>query len=849
MKRLLCAGSMLALVGAASAADATTWYVSNVANNGYALGVDTNACTAVATPCLTIQGAMAKSSAGDTITVNPTGTPYAETSGSGYLSFAHVNLTLRTDPNYVVSVGKALLRSTASGSRILNVPNSGDAVQNLVLDGANTTGSGAVSVQSGVSFSMSGVDFKNMGSGTTLAISQAANSAVVLDKVTLTAANGNTTGATLLAPGTNAGTSLTLTGSTVSGVYAAVNPGGHNGTTLIRLGASADGTRNTLSNLTYGVIWPSGASSPVTNANVDIEATDFSGTFTEAIGGQASYLDTVTSLTIKTNSFANASYPAIQLMGSAGSYGAVNVQYNQYSGSNAFLYSAGTGLSNSQIKFNTITQTAATADPISILAGWSGVEVGANTIITDQGAGTNTGHAIAIGPDGQTNMAANTAAATTTVSLGDVSSDAYIDQPVAVTIQNGSQIASSFSFKLSAQGAPTGTISAYLAADNAGVAGSTIETSDLSGITLGTFSASQITSTPTWFQFWLPAHAVLATGTYHLVLAYSGTPDPANYVKLAANGSAANVNHAADGASWSAGSASALYLLQQAAFDIVDPLVHDNIITISTTGQTGVHDIALFGTLGGKMYRNQTYGGSIGLIAKLADGSVGGHPLLAYDNLIFQGNSTNNRQAIRDKGARGFGVYQNTVVLNGDGAGAGVTADNDFDPNNTPQFAGQPSQGFASRNNVIYSTAGVAGGAYLYVLGSTTGSPGSIKVINPTLDYDLIFPGTNIGVLADIRTGSQFGVATLAAMQALGLGLHDKVADPLLANAVAPTRSTDFAPAFNSPAAGMGATMLSIVLADFNGTAFTAKPAVGAINLPSRLVGGRVYANGRALIN
>jgi hypothetical protein len=847
MKRLLASGAGLAaLLLAASAASAATYYVSNAANNGYALGVDTNACTSISAPCLTIAGAMSKTAAGDTITVNPSGTPYAESSGSGYLAFGRANLTLRTDPAYVASVGKAVLRSNPSGSRILNAPYSGDAVQNFVLDGTNTTGSGAVSVQTGVSaFTLTGVDFKNLIAFAT-AITQVGGTAIFLDKVTLTSANGNATSTNLVSPA-NAGVSMTLTGVTVSGVNAAVYPAGHNSTTLIRLGASADGTRNSLSNLAYGVVWPTGAG--VVNANVDIEATDFSGTFTSAIGGQSSPTEAVTALTIKNNAFLSAAYPAIKTTGAAGSYASVLIAYNQYTGSNSFLASNGTGLANAEIEYNTITTSSATADPILFNAGWSGIEIQHNILTTDQGAGSNTGHAIAVGPDGQSNMVVNTASATTTLAFGDTASDAYIDQPAAVTIGGGSAIPSSFSFKLSAVGSPAGTITAYLAADNGGGgAGSTIEASDLSGITLGTFSASLITSTPTWFQFWLPAHSTLTTGTYHLVLAYGGAPDPSNYVKLAANTATTSANRSSDGSTWTSSGASALYLLQNLAFDIVDPLVHDNTVVSTTPGATGLHDIALFGTLGGKVYRNQTYGGSIGVISKLSDGSVGGHPLLAYDNLIFQANSTNSRQGLRDKGSRAFKAYQNTVVLNGDGTAAALTVDNDYDTINTPQYSGQPSQNFTSGNNILYATAASAASS-LYVLGGPAGAAAAVRVVNPTLNYDLIYLGTNYQALADIRTGTSVNYATLTAMQGVGFGLNSKVGDPRLFNEVSAARPSDFVPAYNSPAAGLGSNLVSIVPADFNGTAFTAKPTVGAINLLSRLQGGVTYANSRPLLN
>src|SRR5579872_746335 len=75
----------------------TTYYVSNSADNGYAVGSDANTTTQAknkATAWLTLNHARATASSGDTIIVN-SGT-YVESSGAGYL-WLTTPLTYSTD--------------------------------------------------------------------------------------------------------------------------------------------------------------------------------------------------------------------------------------------------------------------------------------------------------------------------------------------------------------------------------------------------------------------------------------------------------------------------------------------------------------------------------------------------------------------------------------------------------------------------------------------------------------------------------------------------------------------------------------------------------------------------------
>ena len=842
MKRLLCAASAAVLALALpAAAGAATWYVSNVANNGYALGVDTNNCTAVGTPCLTINGAHGKASAGDTIIVNPSGTCYSENSGSSYLAVTKA-LTIEGDPSLLASQGKYCLQGTST-TRTLNVQASATFINTAIDANAGGKSSALVVVQAAASTAaFSNVDIKNLTS-TNYAFLQNGATTLILDKVSMTAANGNasTTGFVNVF---TAGLTVNATGVNLSGIANGIVSTAHVATGGITVGASADGTRSSFANVATPIYYPYGGVQTL----VDIESADFSGTETQAIYGGNSGAESVATFKVKSCNFTQTG-PSIEVNGASGAYGSMEISYNVHNSPAAFIQANGMGFGNANVHHNTVTQTGATADPFLINGGTSGIAFANNKVTTDRGAGSNTGHVFQIGSDGQSTFSSNTAAATTTLKLGDQASDAFVYQPVTASV-GGSAIPSSFSFQLSRVGSPTGTITAYLYSNNSGVPGSVLDTSDLTGVTLGSFSAASLTGTPTWYQFWLPDHPTITTGTYHVVLKYSGSGDASDYVALQANASGTAAGSSSNGTSWTAGSNAALFQFQYANFDLIEPVLHDNVVTITTTGTTGVHNYFCGGTLGCKMYNNQAYGGSISYIFKLTDGSNGSYPAIAFDNLAFQGNSTNGgRQLFRDKGARSATWYQNSAVMSGNGLSNVMTADNDYDPTNTPQYSGQPSQNGVFKNNILYGV-NASGAAYIYVLGNATDTAGSVKVVNPTLNNNAVYFDGTVTPMNDIRSGVGTNVTTWAGVQALGFETNGVNADPKLSNEANPTKLPDFTPVSNSPAGGAGSPAVTVTVpSDFNGTSFLAPPDDGAVNRLRRTYGNRGYATNRVTVN
>jgi hypothetical protein len=824
-----------------------TWYVSNAASNGYGLGNDTTGNGTMATPYLTINKANLVASNGDTVVINPSGSPYSEDSGSGYLNVTH-NITIETDQLLVGTFGKISLRSTA-GSRMINVSSTGMTLIDVKIDGTTNTGSpNFVTTQSsGAPCFFTRVDWINCAAGT--AFLQTANSIVTFDKCTATTVNGNASSFKMCAP-FNGGISTTFLGCTYSGIGGVWNQGGNFATTLIKFGASGDGTRNTITNIATFLTWPPSG----TQTRIDVQYCDFSGTGTTGIGAGSSATETITTFVCDNCTWASSiTYNAIQFYGTTSSIGSITIgASNVFNGKASYVVSSGMGFANATV-LGTVSNSSATADPINISSGGSGIQIGgldANrnpllNITSDWGAGLSGGHMIIVGVDGQGTIV-NNLTASSTVNFGDLSTDIWLYQPVTVpTAFTSHNISSSFRIKMKiGAGSPTGVITGYLYSDNAGVPGTLLATSDT------VVNANTLTSTATWYEFWFNTHPTIAPNTkYHVVISKAAA-DPSNYVAIITSSTATVGGTSANGTVWTPGSFTTLFQLMYGAFEIVDPVISGVKITSTTTGATGVHMAMLGATLGGRILDVQPYGGAISFIGKLADGSNSSHPLVIGPNVGFQANSTNSaRSTLRDKGCRNMKFYQNTCVCNGDGTSGPVQIDQDFESTNTPQYNSQPSLNNICENNIYYGQNASAQ-AYIYVLGNTqTTGP---RVVNPTINNDLIFLGTNFKAMDDVRSGSGTVYNGLADIQGIGFDINGASGDPLLANETNPSQPSDFLPASNSPAKAIGVNTNGGAATDFNGNAFAFTPDAGAFSFTTYYAGlgiTRGYYNSNTGVN
>lgn len=271
-------GAHLILIGClVFPAHAASWYVSNAVTNGYALGSDSNDGNSTSTPFLTIARAASAASDGDSIIVNPTGTPYEETSGSlGYL-VVDKPLTLQTDPS-LLNVGKAVVTPGAGADRPLQLAVAGVVLQDIVIDAnATPTLTQGVLVQGtvGALITLRGCDFKNFPPGAEFCISlEMTNGSLLLDRCSATGANGVSSAIPLVAaPDGFLGGSVFLFGCTVSGIEGVfMQTGVAAAPFTLTCDSAPDGTRNTFANLAHCVTWglaPAGSSITINNADLD----------------------------------------------------------------------------------------------------------------------------------------------------------------------------------------------------------------------------------------------------------------------------------------------------------------------------------------------------------------------------------------------------------------------------------------------------------------------------------------------------------------------------------------------------------------------------------------------------
>ncbi|HEV2354063.1 MAG TPA: hypothetical protein VGR89_07460, partial [Puia sp.] len=250
--------------------EAGTWYVSNTTANGYGTGSDANEGTTTASPFLTIDYAVRRAAAGDEISVNPSGTPYEESSGNVGCLVLDKKVILQTDPS-LRDVGKAGIRPVAGAVAPMQIAADGILLQDLVIDANNSsTLIQGLSLQSDViSIALRRCDFVNFPASAGFCMSTSiTNGQILLERCSAARENGVSSAVRFLSPPDTApNVSITLLGCTISGIEGvflqsglAPEPFG------LTCDQAQDGTRNTFSNLSYCITW--GACAPGTAITV-----------------------------------------------------------------------------------------------------------------------------------------------------------------------------------------------------------------------------------------------------------------------------------------------------------------------------------------------------------------------------------------------------------------------------------------------------------------------------------------------------------------------------------------------------------------------------------------------------
>ena len=835
--------------GAASA----TIYVSNAASNGYGLGNDSTGTGTKAAPYLTIVKGLSVASSSQIVVVNPSGTTYVESGGSGYCS---VNYGLEGDPAYLPSV-PTIQTSSSSYAVVDNSTSLNVTIANLIIDCQSGSSKNAITTFAN-SATISNVTFYNVAyeeGGVKLSTSSSGTQSVSLDKCNMTSANGNNAVAYMVyygGSGTSSNASITVTGSYCYGVGCFVE--GTTGTPApslhaLTFGTSTDGTRNTVSNCAYGVRF---GTTGATISTFTCAGTDFINITNNTISAYATdYTTTVTTLSIQNCSFSSGGTTQYDIYLNH-SMGTGNVSYNKFTGNHYNLYGYNVNsCSNMTVTHNYFnTQSMSGATNLALAPCGPNLVVANNTFISD-GA-----HCIEIGADTPpASSASNTAASTGTFNLGDTASDNYLDNPFVWGNSNdGGQLTCGWvSFPLSKVGSPTGTLQAYLYSNNAGVPGTLLATSVNSypASVIGSNSLSQ----PTTIRFRFENQPQMSyTGTFHVVLTYTGTNDGSNYVTIGTNtpastsngASVGTLNTSSNGTSWTAQTGKAIqYTLTVLNLECVKPQVYGNIIQ-GTGGSVGTHMIIVGSTDGASVYDNYLYGADICLIFKYGDGSV--YPLLAYDNICwtYGGTVSYGGFGLYDKGSLDANYLHNTVVCNGQYS-YGIYLINDY-ATTAGNYNGTPSRNAVVENNVVYVYSG-----NVYGIGGepSSGAGGyDYQIVNPTINNNDVYLVSgywgryNLG-----QSETNTSLSSFASVQGLGYETTGLNVDPLLTAETSPVNVASFIPLGGSPILGEGLNLTATVATDYLGrTQLAAYPTIGALCPNTRTIAPRTGTSARVLV-
>ncbi len=812
---------LASIVLIANSAFATDYYVSNLAVNGtYVLGSDANSGLTPALAKLTITAAIAAASASDRIYINPTGTSYSEnSSGLNYLQINKASLTIETDPTYVNSVGKATITSPIAGTRTINLNETGIILRNVRVDNAAQTRN-AVFCQSFATHTIVGVDFYNLGANA-VAITAQNNNAynISIDKCSLLAANGNAAGSKLhQITGTLGGMATTIKGSmsdTTGGLFVA--GAGFGGTVTIE--KSSDGTRNSISNATIGI---QNLSTNVATT-FSIKDTDFIACPT-AIGDGGTGSATLANLVVNNNRFSglDGSLTAGDLV-FISTISDGEIAYNEFRGAHRNIVMSSAAIAGLLIHDNvaSVTGMGTGMTHFSLSRGGAGIELYNNRITSDTDS-----RLIALGGEGYASMVTNSGGSLSgDQPLGDVAGDTYIAQtftyPVNTTALFGRYLGA-FDIGLKKTGSPTGTVTAYLYTNNAGAPGTLVATSAY------TLTSSLLTTSYQQVRFWFNSRTQLSFSTqYWIVLKYNGTIDGSNYVNIQRYTAGTAGQKSTDGLSWGATANAHGFTVRQINLEMTQPKVYSN--ELRATSASGItHVIILNGTDGGLIYNNQIYGGAIGTLFKVCDGSV--QTLMSYNNLISFTNSGDGA-ALHDKGSNNAFFYNNTVAVYS-GNNKALYLEGDW---NSGYLNGTPTQSPTVKNNLFASLT--SSGGSIVQLG--TDQALDYTCINPTLDYN-VYGGISSKTFAKVNLGRAATLTTYTTLPqfrtAVGGDANSLGVDPTLKNSDVldpPSEPAEFVPVYSSAGVGDG-VYLSNVLTDYFGNTRPLVPSIGALELYAR---------------
>jgi hypothetical protein len=799
---------------------ANTWYVSNAAQtvgpNTYIVGTDgAGHGTSPGNPTLTINGAIALMSAGDTIIVNggPTiGSPniYPENSGSGYLalptSFAYI---LTGDTNGL----RPVIRPTATNGRCTSYVNNTHSQQLTWLSLDGNGGSGTLAAgHAETLLTFTQCNFQN-GSGIGIACGNNSGT-ITADRCTFAS---TLTGTYAIEVGITGNSNILSKGSSFLNTGTAFGTGSGPALASLHLTIGGDGT-------TQGVLNQGSNNSGIylsqtgTITNLIIDNTQITSTGGVYIPHGTVITSTLVSFNNNTINSATMNQRAFTVTGDIACSN-IQIYGNTGTGNLALFLIASAQSSNIQVPPSGQTgntYTATNDDAYLAVITTTGLQIGPGNTWTALGSAPNAG---VIGNDG----GYFTDASATTVSgsaqpLGNGVSTVFLGQIFTTSAVASSSHCPWFDscyFKLAKVGSPTFTITAYLYATSGGaITGSALDTS------VNTISASTISGTAAFYYFKFRGAYVMSPSTqYAVVLRVSAAGDVSDYVAVTAGTSYAGTGTAVAGTSsptWTPISGVNLIF-----YACTNPLgltgfvaTGDTYIGPNTSG-TAVEGLIVACTGAGTVKNNICTGCNIGFGVKENIASV------VIENCLA--NCIGSLHTYQLKGA-----YQ-AKVINCIGVCSNSAAD-------TMNFGSDNSQavtvvnqlwgsGCVVENNIFFRTAASATGVTYTVY--QTGANQTAGNVNLTINNNVVY-GPAGSTISDLYS-------TWTLWQGAGFDTNSVNSDPKLSNEINPSTYLDFIPASNSPAKAIGTPTL--VTADYLGTNYALPPDAGAFSIAAYYLG------------
>jgi hypothetical protein len=803
------------------------YYVNNVPGaNGWATGNDSNDGLSIAAPKLTIVGAQTAATTGDSIYINPTGTSYAETSGSGYLNIAKA-ITIRTSPAELTSTGTNAVITWSTTGRVINIQSANVSIRNLSID-AQGAAVNSIIVQAVASTLIFGVTFLNVAANRySIGLNSAGAQDTTIDKCRMTAAGGNNALAGLVSQGAIGSTGyITVSGCTVDGVHSLLY-GVSGSTGRIYISKSSDGTNNTVNNCRYGV---STAYGSATHADVQITSlvctnmTDSNG-FGIYDGGD--HATTISNLVITGFTYSGSQQKAISLRAGITAWDIYGNTGN-ITGACRFIEVLNEAIGAGKFRSNTVTGTSMTGDLVAFPGTGSGLVIDSNVLTSDNPAS----HIILVGVDGQRASVVNSATATGQQNIGSAAGNKYVyvkfTSPDNTQLTNYRRV-SSVMVSLRKVGAPAETIIAKLYGDTAGAPGTLLATSSY------TLTSANLATTSKYVEFTFDTFPDMGFSTDLYVRLESSTTDGSNYVQVDYNatvgitdGTIKGIATSADGSTWATdGSKSLLATVQTVNRLCVNPTVTNNVVTNTNASSTLPHVIFVGGTNGATILRNRVFsvGAGIGIITKLVDGRT--NACVVGDNLVdFSGAGTGTAQCYRMKGGWSNRFLHNVAVARGQKSvamylGSDVYSSGTYTGALNAQVADAPYVA----NNIFYGdhTAGQA--TFIYTVDSAIGAN---SVTNITERNNIFYLGNNTSFMSNGLSGSQV-TQTLATWQGSGYGANDVSGNPGFA-LYPPVQFGDAVPTLGAASAG-GVNVAAYLSTDALGSPFAVTPDIGLRSL------------------